>query len=133
MAERSPLAVIKYAGIDLFELRPAAQRGLSLKSAHKELKSLAGKVQLVPGDAFTSLARSANSLLHTDVVVISAEHDAHALERAWFYLPRMLHDHSRVFLEEAADKPGETRFRLLTRLDIERLASLAARSMRKAA
>jgi hypothetical protein len=132
-AEKSPVEGLRYAGIDLFESRQGPQAGVSLKTAHKELKSLAAKVQLVPGDPFSALARAANGLLRTDLVIVSAIHDAESLERAWFYLPRMLHDGSRVFVEEAGAKPGATAFRLLKRLEIEQLASGAARRMRRAA
>jgi hypothetical protein len=132
-AEKTSLPELKYAGIDLFESRPPEQPGISLKSAHKELKSLAGKVQLIPGDPFSALARAANSLLRTDIVIVCAIQDSASLTKAWFYVPRMLHDNSRVFVEEAGQKPGETKFRLLARLELERLASDAARSMRRAA
>jgi hypothetical protein len=128
-----PLEELKYTGIDLFEARPDPAAGMALKAAHKELKPLGMKLQLVPGDAFSALARSANSLLKTDLLIVSVEVDADSLAKAWFYVPRMLHDGSQVFIEEAAEKAGETRFRLLTRLEIEQLASQAARSMRRAA
>ena len=124
---------LKYAGIDLFEARPTASPGVGLKQAHKDLKPLVGKLQLVPGDVFSALARSANSLTKTDLVIISAEVDADGLAKAWFYLPRMLHDSSQVYVEEPSAKAGETHFRLLKRLEIEQLASTAARSMRRAA
>lgn len=131
--QQAPVEELKYAGIDLFEARDAASPGVALKQAHKDLKPLVGKLQLVPGDAFGGLARSANSLTKTDLVVISAEVDREALAKAWFYVPRMLHDSSQVFIEEPGAKPGETHFRLLTRVEIEQLASTAARSMRRAA
>ena len=124
---------LKYAGIDLFEARDAAASGVGLKQAHKDLKPLVGKLQLIPGDVFSALARSANSLTKTDLLIISADVDADALTKAWFYVPRMLHDSSQVFLQEPSAKQGETQFRLLKRLEIEQLASTAARSMRRAA
>lgn len=131
--QATPAEALKYTGVDLFEARTDAQTGVGLKQAHKDLKPLGVKVQLVPGDAFSGLARSANSLTKTDLLILSADLDADALAKAWFYVPRMLHEDSSVFVEQAGDKPGETTYRLLTRLEIEKLASSAARSMRRAA
>jgi hypothetical protein len=122
---------LKYAGLDLFEARAESATGISLKQAHKELKPLGIKVQLVPGDAFSALARSANSLTNSDFIIIGHDVDADSLAKAWFYLPRMLHDGSQVFLEELIE--GELRIRALKRLEIEQFASSAARSMRRAA
>ncbi len=132
-AEKTPLEALKYAGIDLFESRAAERVGVDLKVAHKELKPVCGKLQLIPGDPFSALARSANSLTKTDLIVISHDLDADSLAKAWFYLPRMLHDRSLVYREETGKKPGETIFRPLPRLEIEQLASTAARGMRRAA
>jgi hypothetical protein len=130
-AQKTALEQIKYAGMDLFEARAASTPGLSLKQAHKELKPIGVKVQLVPGDPLSALARCANGLARTDLIVISAG-SVDAMAKAWFYLPRMLHDGSQVFLEEPSDK-GQTKFRLLKRLEIEQMASSAARAMRRAA
>jgi hypothetical protein len=127
-AQAEPL---RYAGIDLFEGRDPAQPGVTLKQAHKVLKPFGAKLQLIPGDVFSALARSANQLTRSDLVIISAGQDPEALAKAWFYLPRMLHDDSRVLIEEGSDENRQ--FRLLTRLEIEQLASQAARRMRKAA
>lgn len=129
--QKTPAEQLKYAGIDLFEARDAASPGVGLKQAHKELKPLGIKAQLVPGDAFSALARSANSLTKTDLLIISADMVGEPLTKAWFYVPRMLHDGSQVLIEEAS--ADGTAFRLLTRLEIEQFASAAARSMRKAA
>ncbi|MHB8972794.1 MAG: hypothetical protein ACYC3X_22935 [Pirellulaceae bacterium] len=90
---------VRFTGIDLFELRPPTAAGLSLKQAHSLLTPLKARVQLVPGDPYTALVRTANSLPDTDLVVIRADQDAASLERAWFYLPRMLHEASVVLLE----------------------------------
>ena len=57
--------------------------------------------QLVPGDPFSALSRAANSLRDIDLATISADQDPAALERAWFYLPRVLHATSLVFQEQA--------------------------------
>lgn len=92
---------VQFTGIDLFELRPATAPGLSLKQAHSLLTPMKAAVRLIPGDPFSALARAANSLLDTDLVVIRADQDAASLERAWFYLPRMLHESSVVLLENS--------------------------------
>lgn len=102
MASRYAEGEIRYTGIDLFEQRPADRPPLTLKTTHRLLKKTGAKVQLAPGDPFMALARYANMLTNTDLVIISGEQDADALSRAWFYLPRMLHDHSQVFEETGA-------------------------------
>lgn len=124
---------VRYTGVDLFESRPADSPGLTLKEAFKTLSSLHVKLQLLPGDPFMALSRAANALIDTDLVVISADQDATALERAWFYLPRMLHERSLVFREQSAGQPGETTLRLMPREEIERLASVNHKSIRRAA
>ena len=43
--------------------------------------------------------RAANSLGQFDLVVISARLDPRSLAPAWFYVPRLLHDSTRVFQE----------------------------------
>jgi predicted O-methyltransferase YrrM len=92
---------LRYVGIDLFEARTEPTSGLSLKDAHRSFKTLGISAQLVPGDPFSALSRAANALRDIDLVVISADQDAASLERAWFYLPRVLHATSLVFLEQA--------------------------------
>ncbi len=108
---------VRYTGIDLFEARPQDQPGIPFKEAHRALISLPAKVRLIPGDPFCALARCANDLTDTDLLVISADQDAEALQRAWFYLPRMLHSNSVVCLEQ---RDGDnSRFQTLTKSDVE--------------
>jgi hypothetical protein len=45
----------------------------------------------------------------------------------------MLHDQSIVLVEERGETPEKAQFRQLKRLEIEQLASGAARTMRRAA
>ena len=91
---------VRYAAVDLFEARPPeSSPGLSLKEAHRLLKSTRAVVQLIPGDPASALARAANALQNQDLVIISAEHDEQSLAGAWFYLPRMLHANSAVYVE----------------------------------
>jgi len=111
----------RYAGIDLFEAREATRPGITLKLAHKTLKPLAGKVQLLPGDPFSALSRSANSLTQTDLIVIRSDHDADSMQRAWFYLPRMLSERCLVF-HEREDNSGQKKFHRLTIAEVTDLA-----------
>jgi hypothetical protein len=114
----APQERLSYAGIDLFEARPAASPGIALKEAHRQLTATGAQVRLVPGDPFAALARSANALTKTDLLIIAADQDAESLERAWFYVPRMLHESSLVFLEEAKSGKGEFVYRRLSVAEI---------------
>jgi hypothetical protein len=128
-AQRTPGEQLKYAGIDPFEGRTDGALGLSLKEAHKLLKPCGVRVELVPGEPASGLARRANALLRTDLLLVSAE--AGDLGTGWFYIPRMLHDGSQVFVEEPGEKVPQ--WRELTRLEIEQRAAKASKSMRRAA
>lgn len=117
---------ISYAGIDLFEARSDDQMPLPLKHAYKRLMPSGVRLQLVPGDPYSALARSANSLLDTDLLIIGADQDPLALERAWFYVPRMLHTGSTVLVEHVGEGPeAERRYHRLPAADISQLAELA--------
>ena len=133
LAKRVQPETIHFAGIDLFEARPVEAEGLTLKRAHSLLGMSEAKVRLVPGDPAAALKRTANMLLQTDLLVIAADQDRETLARAWFYVPRMLHAGSRVYLEERLGGSDGTKFRLLERIEIERLAALSARPVRAAA
>ena len=124
---------VRYTGIDLFEARPAGSPGLPLKAAHTLLKTLPLKVRLVPGDPFAALSRAANTLLGTDLLIVSAGHDPESLARAWFYVPRMIHEASQVFVEEPRPKLEQTQFRLVSREEIEKRAASQLRVSRRAA
>jgi hypothetical protein len=128
-AQLTPADQLKYAGIDPFEGRAPGTPGVSLKEAHKLLKPRGVRIDLVPGDPASGLARRANSLMRTDLLLISCA--AGDLGIGWFYVPRMLHDGSQVFIEEAAEKG--THWRELKRLEIEQRAAAASKSMRRAA
>lgn len=93
---------IRYSGIDLFEARSQSQPGLTLKLAHRRLGETGVQLRLLPGDPYSALARAANALTGTDLIVIGADQDAASLERAWFYLPRMLHKQSLILQESLA-------------------------------
>ena len=122
MAQRYHEGEVRYTGVDLFEARDDAQTGLPLKSAYKLLRSTGAKVQLVPGDPFSALARTANSLTGTELLIISSDQDVQSLERAWFYVPRMITESSLTFIESDA---GDDAAKSTTRLS---LADVQARS-----
>jgi len=128
MASRAcPDEPVRYVGVDLFEMRTAADGpGVTLKMAHRLLKASGAKIQLLPGDPFSALARSANSLPKIDLVVVSSRWDAANLAPAWFYVPRLLHDDSRVFVEtqQAEGKPS---MRLVSPDEVRALAGSAMR------
>jgi SAM-dependent methyltransferase len=117
---------IAYTGVDLFEARTAMNGpGITLKMAYRLLRSTGATIRLLPGDPFSALARCANELGCFDFVVISAWHDTQSLARSWFYLPRMLHANSRIFLEQGRSDAGE--FREMSPADVQNLAGAATR------
>ena len=121
-AEHLPVAEVRYTGVDLFEARHATEgHVVTLKQAHRLLQATGARVQLAPGDPQTALARVANRLGRTDLVVISHDVEPSSLAAAWFYLPRMMHDKSLVFIEENSSSGGIV-VRQICRDDIERLA-----------
>ena len=118
-----------YTGIDLFEAR---QNGdgpvLPLKAAHSLLATTGAKIRLVPGDPFSALARTANALARQDLILISADQDRESLAKAWFYVPRMLHETTTVLLEEPA---GDAT--VLRSVGHEEIAKLAGAKGKRAA
>lgn len=122
---------IYYTGVDLFEGRDAAQGpGLTLKSAHQKLSQTGAHVRLVPGDAFSGVARIANSFQNVDLVVISGDQPAEILNRTWFYFPRMMHAGTQAFLQKPC-KPGDDA--PYDRIGAEEIAIWAGRTQRRLA
>jgi len=98
---------IHYTGVDLFEGRErSCDVGLSIKQAYRKLARTGTHIRLVPGDAFSAVARIANSLRELDLVVISGDQPAEVLDRTWFYFPRMIDDQTQIFLQKPGH-PGE--------------------------
>ncbi len=124
---------VRYTGIDLFEMRPPETPGLTLKRAHRLFHALPAKTRLVPGDPYSAILRVANSLPDNDLVVISADQDAAALEQAWFFLPRMLHDDSLVLIEDPNHQQAEDGYRVLDVAAVRQLAANSAVERRRAA
>ena len=127
-----PPAEICYTGIDLFETRkPTDGPGLPLKRAFQLLRATGARVRLIPGDPFTALAGAANLLGETDLLVVSADQEADSLAEAWYFVPRMLHAHSRVFLAERVAADGSSRLRQLDPREITQ-SGYAVRARRAA-
>jgi len=119
-----PPAEICYAGIDLFETRkPGDGPQLTLKRAFQLLRVTGARIRLIPGDPFTALSRVANLLGATDLLVISADQDPDSLAKAWYFVPRMLHAHSRVFWAEAIGVDGGGHLRQVGLREINQLVS----------
>jgi hypothetical protein len=120
-------STVRYAAIDPFEARDAnLPAGLSLKEAHRLLTASGVQAQLVPGDPAQAISRAANSLAGMDLVLISADYEVASLGQAWFYVPRMLHAGSRVYIESRQGEGGLS-YRLMTATEIEQLAGACRR------
>lgn len=128
LGRRQASAPLQYTGVDLFEARQPAN-GIPLREAYRQLKSTGAVVRLSPGDPYTALQMIANRTTETDLLVIAADQDRSSLERAWFYVPRMLAAEAAVYLETPGEKSP---WRLLSRAEIDALAAKAA-PVRKAA
>lgn len=125
-------SAVRYSGIDLFEARcPSSLPGLKLKDAHRLLKGTGARTQLIPGDPLSALSRVANELSGTELLVVRCDDDAESLERAWFYVPRMLTPDATVLLELVDPVRGNPFWQSLARIEVDRLAG--AQSRRKAA
>ena len=108
---------VRYTGIDRFEAS-GVENPVRLKDAHQQLKQHQVRMQLVPGEAYPSLSRIANSHLRTDLIVFSGDYVDASIEDCWFYFPRMLHANSLFFMQTQGDKTAA--FESLSRLEIER-------------
>jgi hypothetical protein len=129
----TPKQEVFYTGADLFEARSSYEGpGLTLKMAHRRLKATGARIQLLPGDPFSVLSRSANGLSGIDLIIISDRQDKDSLARGWFFLPRMLHEGSNVFIEEPSGQAGKHVLRRLPLREIEERAAAAAGSRRAA-
>jgi hypothetical protein len=128
---------VRYTGIDLFDARPKTAPALALKQAFAGLRKprsgLALNVQLVPGDPAMALARVANLLAGTDLLLIAANQDQESLERAWAWVPRMLSGSSLVMVEGRAEKSGQSTWRRVSLAEVHQLAAQAEASKRRAA
>ncbi len=91
-----PDEVIHYAAVDLFEAAVRSHGSGSPERSASAVVRSGAKVRLIPGEPTMALARCANALKDTDLLVIDAIWNPHDFAGAWFYVPRMLHDRSTV-------------------------------------
>ena len=124
---------IRYTGIDLFDARENDRAPLALKQAFADLQRSRAKLQLVPGSPGAALKRVANSLTHTDLLLIDASHDADSLATAWGWIPRMLTPQSLVYWQQTSAKDGKLEWRLLSIVEIQQLAASSGKTARRAA
>ena len=123
----APPREVHFIGVDLFEDRSAADgAGLPLKAAYQMLHGNGARVQLIPGDVLEGLARSANALGKIDLLVVSSQVDPDRLQLAWFFVPRMLHEQSQVYVETPSPD-GSTSLEEKPLQEIGILATAAAR------
>ncbi len=91
---------VHFTGIDRFEDRPADWGpAVTLREAHRTLKATGARIQLVPGSPREGLSRVANGMGKLDLLLLTPGLDAEDMAGAWFYVPRLLHNQSLVFLE----------------------------------
>jgi hypothetical protein len=134
-SQHAPSNQVSYTGVDVFEDRSPGdvrQEGISLKAAHRLLRPSGVRLRLLPGDPYSVLARMANHLGKADLLIVSSRLPAPSLARAWYYVPRMLHAASQVFVEKAAVSAGEITIRRLSLDHVHLLASKATRLHRAA-
>jgi len=108
LAQRFTSETIHYCGIDQFEAR--ATDGLPLKDAHQSLSKTGAKVRLVPGDILSALARTANVLTNTDLLIFDASNSQAEIENAYHFLPRMLHENTAIARYDLTDKSVRLRW-----------------------
>lgn len=121
-------AQVSYTAMDLFDARPQMQSPLSVKQAHRFFASSGAKVQLVPGSMSEGLARTANTLLGTDLVIFAEEAAPVSDSRLWFYLPRLLHSESHVLQAQSLAEVQEPTFCKIARAEIEQRAASHTRT-----
>jgi hypothetical protein len=118
-----PVGEVRYTGVDPFEGRSEMDGpGMTLKMAHRLLKATGARVQFVPGEIPAALARTANMLGLIDLLVIAGRLPPQQLAQAWFYVPRLLHEQSQVFLEKVLPT-GRTAMQQVARDEIETWAT----------
>ena len=108
LAQRFTSETIQYCGIDQFDAR--ATDGLPLKGAHQILSKTGAKVRLVPGDIMSALGRTANILTNTDLLIFDASNEQADIEKAFHFLPRMLHEKTAIARYDVAEKSVRLRW-----------------------
>jgi hypothetical protein len=97
---------IRYAGVDPFESATNGSKHLPLKVAHKRLAELGVKANLIPGDTVSAVARVANMILPSDLIIVDGHwgrgNDIDRAIQQW--LPRLCHDRSAVFARSSTEE-----------------------------
>ena len=90
---------IRYAAVDPFESAPAGTPHLPLKTAHRKLAELGVKANLIPGDTIAAIARVANMVLPSDLVIVDGRwsSDDEISQAIHQWLPRLCHNQSTIF------------------------------------
>lgn len=124
----SPQSPVHYVGIDRFEDREErfSEMVLSLKGAHRLFRTTGAQVQLLPGNPPEVLARAANFLGKVDLLLIPEPLDSEVWARMWFFIPRMMHPQTLVFIKRKAEG-GRMAFSLKSHAEVERLAAGGAK------
>jgi hypothetical protein len=118
---------IQYVGMDSFEDRDKTDSpGLPLIAAHRALARSGAKIKLIPGDPLRSLARAANELGQVDLLVISTQAEPDRLNRVWYFVPRLLHAQSRIFVEQTLPG-GKIALQAVSAREVEQWAAKAVR------
>lgn len=126
-ARFTPRSDIQYIGMDSFEDRGETDGpGLSLITAHRVLTRSGAKIKLIPGDPLRSLARAANDLGQVDLLIVSPQTETDRLGRIWYYVPRLLHAQSRIFVEQILPG-GKKAFQAVSPREIDQWAAKAIR------
>ena len=121
-----PEQQVCYTALDLFDARSQERSTLTIKQAHRYFGHSGAKVQLVPGPLTEGLARTANTLLGTDLVIFAEDAAPAGDPRLWFYLPRLLHARSCVLQTHRVGEAAECAFAEITHAEVEQRASTAA-------
>ena len=121
-----PEQQVCYTALDLFDARSDDQASLTIKQAHRYFGTSKAKVQLVPGPPAVGLARTANTLLGTDLVIFSADAVPAGNSKLWFYLPRLLHAQSCLFQAHQQDQDQQCAFGKISRAEVEQRAAASA-------
>lgn len=118
-----------YVGLDPFEARTASDGpGVALKLAYRMLRTSGASVRLLPGEPLAVLAEAANTIGTVDLAIFSARVAPTLLAETWFYVPRLLHPQSEVFVETGL--PGGRRS--IRRVEPDEIAAVAATRRRAA-
>ena len=121
VGSRIDQASVHYVGFDRFEGRlPTDPPGVTLKEAHRTLHPLA-RVQLVPGNVDTAIARVCNHLAPFDLVLVSSDTDERQLERCWFFLQRLTTAASRILV--AGRSAPRAAWSMMSKQQLDDLAS----------